>query len=171
MKYKYNSDRRITIENRANVFSRFKKYAFRLELLQDYDVEEEKDSLHHFLKTGEVKNHEDDWASVIQSAVKRGAVMQRVHVITKPLTDYMRFELKAYVFNIKKGEKVFLLSQEEYDAINTPVTHDFWLFDDTIVLQMQYTPEGKFLYSTRIRGPIKPFIELKNKLLTRAHPL
>jgi len=35
-------------------FNKFTKYAFRLELLQKYDVDEEKESLNEFLKTGKV---------------------------------------------------------------------------------------------------------------------
>lgn len=153
-------------------FLNFKKYAFRLELLQEYDVPEEKESFGRFLRTGEVKDdNRDEWASIIQSAISRGATMNRVHVIKEPLSDYIRFELTAYKFNIKEGEKVFLLSQKEFDELKMSINSDFWLFDDELVLEMNYDKKGKFIESRELRKDIKSFIKLKAKLLQLARPL
>ncbi|MEK6925371.1 MAG: DUF6879 family protein [Nanoarchaeota archaeon] len=153
-------------------FSNFKKYAFRLELLQKYTVKEEEELFKHFLKTGETKEEgREDWVEIIKSAVQRGAVMERVHVIKQPLSDYLKFELEAYKLNIKNGEKISLLSQEDFNKIKTNINSDFWLFDDKIVLKMSYDKEGRFLGFNEIRDNIGEFIELKDKLLMQAKRL
>lgn len=153
-------------------FINFKKYAFRLELSQKYTIETEKHFLEHFLKTGKFKSEMmDKWTQLIKSNIKRGVSMQRVHVIKKPLSDYLRFEFESYKLTTKSGEKVFLLPQEEFDKIKTHINSDFWLFDDKIVLKMSYDKEGRFLGFNEIRDNIGEFIELKDKLLMQAKRL
>ncbi len=61
-----------------------------------------------------------------------------------------------------------MLSQEEFDKIETNINSDFWLFDDKIVLKMNYDAEGRFLGFTEIRENIGEFIELKKRLLMQA---
>lgn len=153
-------------------FNNFKKYAFRLELLQKYTVEEEKEILEHFLKTGKLKKKEmGEWYKIITNAIERGTIMERVHVIKKPLTDYLRFELESYKLTTKNGEKVFLLSQEEFNKIKTSISSDFWMFDDKIVLKMNYDKEGRFLGFNEINENLEEFIELKKKLLMIGEPI
>lgn len=153
-------------------FNNFQKYAFRLELLQKYTVEEEKEILDHFLKTGKLKKKEmGEWYKIITNAIDRGAIMERVHVIKKPLTDYIRFEMESYKLTTKNGEKVFLLSQEEFDKIKSPINSDFWLFDDKIVLKMSYNEEGRFLGFKEVKKNLEEFIELKKKLLMLGEPI
>jgi len=119
----------------ANHFENFKKYAFRLELLQEYNVDGEKESIKEFLKTGKV-SEDKDWTNLIKSAISRGAFMERVHVIILPISKYLKYEIEAYKANIEAGEKVSFMLKEEFDKINTKINHDFWLFDDKIVLKM-----------------------------------
>ena len=39
--------------------------------------------------------------------------MQRVHVVTEPLSDYIRFELTGYAPNVEAGEDVRVISVRE----------------------------------------------------------
>jgi len=83
-----------------NHFETFRKYAFRLELLQEYKVEEEKAAFENFLKTGKVDEKQNaDWHEIVRKAKARGAVMERVHVVDFPLSDYLRFEKEEYKLN------------------------------------------------------------------------
>ena len=147
-------------------FESFKKYAFRLELLQEYDVEYEKSDFENFKKTGQVNNDDlVDWHKIIVNAKNRGAVMSRVHVVNKPLSTYLKYEIEGYKANSNIGEKILFLDKNDFDTIDTFIGFDYWLFDDDIVLKMIYDERGKFLCYEEVKSSLKPFIELKNKLL------
>ena len=148
-------------------FENFKKYAFRLELLQEYDVEEEKEAIEKFLKSAKIEP-DKEWINIIKKARRRKAIMQRVRVINLPLTDYLKFEIKAYQFNIASGENIYFIYQEEFDKLNSEINYDFWLFDDKIVLKMNYNNKGKFIGFVKIKSDMNRYINLKDKLLSMA---
>ena len=51
---------------------------------------------------------------MITDAVAAGKVFQRVHVVTEPLTDYLRYELGwSYPPNVEAGEDIRILSRAE----------------------------------------------------------
>ncbi len=147
-------------------FKNFKKYAFRLELLQKYDVSFEEENYNNFLETGKV-NHESnkEWHDIIKDAKQRGAEMSRVHVIKKPLSDYLKFEFEMYKGNQKAGEEILILKEEYFKSLDVDIYFDFWLFDDEVVLKMEYNKYGKYLAYQKLSNNIDKFISLKNKLL------
>ncbi len=131
-------------------FNKFKKYAFRLELLQSYSVEQEKKDFMKFLKDGKVSKDENkEWYETIKNAKSRGAIIQRVHVISFPLSDYIKFEMEAYRYNMKEGEQIFTIPYRKFLKLMPKIKKDFWLFDDKIV-------------------KINDYIELKDILLSKA---
>jgi Domain of unknown function (DUF397) len=77
--------------------SLFKHSAYRLELLDEYDSPKTRLRVARFLAgqpdDAEVRAY---WDRVVGEARRAGKTMQRVHVITEPLTDYLRFELAFY---------------------------------------------------------------------------
>lgn len=148
-----------------NYFKNFKKYAFRLELLQKYDVYEEKDDFNNFLKTGKINVDLSEWSNIVKSAVLRNAVMNRVHVVRYPLSDYLRYEFLGYKYNLDFGENIFILDSKEY---NNEINSDFWLFDDEILLELKYDFNGKYLGYTELKDNIQKYIDLKNELLNKA---
>ncbi|MFJ1545880.1 DUF6879 family protein [Streptomyces sp. NPDC088246] len=74
----------------------------------------------------------------------KGKQVSRVHVLTSPLTDYLRYELSAYPGNIRAGECIGITDLSELSVHGLP-DHDFWLFDDREVYRMHYTDTGKFI--------------------------
>lgn len=148
-------------------FESFKKYAFRLELLQQYLVPEEEKEFEEFKKTGTCDNSEFEkyWIPVIERAHQRGAQMSRVHIIEAPLSDYLRFEIEGYKISQAAGEKVYFLSKKDWETIRNPIDHDFWLFDDELVLTMNYDHSGKFIGNKQITDNVEGYVELKNLLL------
>ena len=51
---------------------------------------------------------------MIKAAVEAGKVFQRVHVVTEPLTDYLRYELGwSYPPNIEAGEDIRILPTQQ----------------------------------------------------------
>jgi len=148
-------------------FAGFKKYAFRLELLQEYDVGCEREDFENFKRTGNVSGEDlMDWHLTIENAKIRGAFMSRVHVVKRPFCDYLRYEIEACKYNAVAGERILFLDFEEFDKLDLRIKFDYWLFDDEVVLKMVYDEEGKFLCYEEIRGDLKLYIELKDKLLS-----
>jgi hypothetical protein len=137
--------------------------AFRLELLQNYDVDDEQTEFQDFLKTNQVSaNHE--WVDIIKAARQRNALMSRVHVLQEPYTDYIRYELAKYRFNQEAGEQIYLLTQKIYDRLALTL-RDFWLFDNKTVLQLKYDAQGKFLGHDQLDSNIEAYLEAKVKIL------
>ena len=153
--------------NMMQYFNTFKKFAFRLELLQEYDVKEETESFAKFMSTG-IPTNFPEWEDIIKKANDRGAQMSRVHVLTFPLSDYLKYELSCYKNNENAGEKILLINGSHYNELGLNKITDFWIFDDNIVLKMRYSKEGKFLGFETITTDIDDYIQTKNLLLKNA---
>ena len=60
--------------------------------------------------TGKPDDSPNYWTDLVGVAVRSGRPMRRVHVVTRPLSDYPRFEFEHYYqFNVKAGEDVRIL--------------------------------------------------------------
>ncbi|MFE7409764.1 DUF6879 family protein [Streptomyces laurentii] len=127
----------------GKLFEGFEHTAFRLETLATYDVEEEREEMARFFAGGDMGPEWDDnpW---VRSMTDLGKRVSRVHVLSSPLTDYLRYELAAYPGNIKAGESIGIIDRAERSVDGLP-DHDFWLFDDRDVYRMHYTESGAFV--------------------------
>jgi len=145
-----------------NYFNSFKKNAFRVETLQRYDVSEEQYAYDYFLLNKKLPEWSCyEWINIIKQAKERWATMQRVHLIQFPISQYVSFELEEYKNNIKAWEEIFYMPFEKC-SIN--IETDFWIFDDTIVLKMNYDKDGAFLNFEEVKD-IGPYLEIKKYLL------
>ena len=52
----------------------------------------------------------DDWLAGVLTATDAGRTFARVRLLTKPLTDYLRFELAATPRNVAAGESIRVIS-------------------------------------------------------------
>lgn len=88
-----------------------------------------------------------EWMALVRAANRVGRLMQRVHVVTEPLTDYVRFEVAwSYAHSVSAGEDVRLIPVVEGEAWPRDVAlSDFWLFDDTELFTMRYDAAGMWL--------------------------
>jgi hypothetical protein len=91
--------------------SLFERSAYRLELLAEYDSPRTRIRVARFL-AGEPEDAEVRayWDALVGDARRAGKVMQRVHVVAEPLTDYLRFEFDFYRGSIAAGEDIRILS-------------------------------------------------------------
>ncbi|MEU1814000.1 DUF6879 family protein [Streptomyces roseifaciens] len=130
-------------EEFGRLFETFERTAFRLETLDEYDIEEEREEFAQFLAGGDMG---PEWADNpwVRSMTDKGKRVSRVHVLRSPLTDYLRYELSAYPGNIKAGEEIGIIDLSEQTVAGLP-DHDFWLFDDRDVYRMHYTEAGTFV--------------------------
>ncbi|WP_328955168.1 DUF6879 family protein [Kitasatospora purpeofusca] len=131
----------------GDCFSTFEYSAFRLETLDDYSQSGGVDAYHAFL-AGEEQPAEyrgAGWVATVAEATSSGKRMYRVHILARPLTDYLRFELAwGYHRNMAAGEEFFILDTTDQEN-PIPQAPDFWLFDDRTVAAMNYDGNGKYL--------------------------
>jgi hypothetical protein len=119
----------------------FKRSAFRLETLPQYLVPQEEEMLARFKRGEEVRMPDDHpWLVRVRQHVVSGKAMRRVRVVTYPLTDYLRFELAMYRQTVAAGEDIRVCSSPEIAGYG-----DWWLFDDRVVVTMNYDEAGHFL--------------------------
>ncbi|MFD4660233.1 DUF6879 family protein [Kitasatospora sp. NPDC058444] len=127
-------------------FSVFEREAFRLETLDDYSLSGGVDAYRAFLAGEEQPDDYKNagWVRTVADATQAGKRMYRVHILSRPLTDYLRFELAwGYHRNMTVGEEFFILDITDREN-PVPEARDFWLFDDETAASMRYD-EGKYL--------------------------
>jgi hypothetical protein len=127
----------------ADLLSSFRSSAFRLETLQVYSVPQEEEMIAAFKRGEGVKLPDDHpWLRRVREATVTGRQMQRVRIVRYPLSDYVRFEMSLYPHSLASGEDIRIAEAcPELDACN----RDFWLFDDSIAVVLEYDSEGRFL--------------------------
>lgn len=130
----------------GKLFDRFGHSAFRLETLDHYSVPDEADEYRRFI-SGEwlPKSTGEEWCQLVGENVQLGRVMERVRVISNPLTSYMKFEIDwRYVYSSAAGERISLLEKSKIPKGLSGID-DYWLFDESVVIWMRYGTNGHFL--------------------------
>jgi hypothetical protein len=135
------------IDARFGDGSLFRHSAYRLELLDEYDSPSTRVRVARFL-TGQPDDAEvrTYWDRVVGEARRAAKTMQRVHVITEPPTDYLRFELAFYRGSVLAGEDIRILSGDLATDLDLP-GFDYWLFDDERAAVMYYGDRGTWLHT------------------------
>ncbi len=113
------------------VFNRFISTAFRLETLDWYSNEEEDAELELFLADEPLPEYSprtDPWLKRVADTTAAGKRWQRVHLVSRPLSDYLRLEFIGYEGNVAAGEDV-RIADRDADPSLAGLTQDFWLFD------------------------------------------
>jgi hypothetical protein len=127
----------------AQLLDSFRSSAFRLETLQAYSVPQEAEMISAF-RRGEAVSPPDGhpWLKRVREATITGRQMQRVRIVSYPLSEYVRFEMSLYPHSVASGEDIRIAEAcPELEACNL----DFWLFDDSIAVVLQYDNDGRFL--------------------------
>ncbi|ARF74528.1 hypothetical protein B7C62_21520 [Kitasatospora albolonga] len=154
------------------MFDGFKQEAFRLETLDDYGRSGNADAYRLFLD-GEPKpeDYNADWLDEVRGHVDAGRRMYRVHVVTRPLTPYLRYELGwGYTTNITAGEEFFILDVTERPNPLGGVG-DFWLFDSVSAAPMRYAPDGEFTGADVLpEGRADEYVGYRDTALAHAVP-
>ncbi|MGH3621255.1 MAG: DUF6879 family protein [Sciscionella sp.] len=129
---------------------------FRLETLQSYSGSSGDNALAEWRRAGTIPLTEElrQWCERIQQRVRDGCRVERVHVVTEPLTDYMRFELASYRPNVEAGEDVRVIpARDGWWPADVPTGTDFWLIDGRQLWSMQYAPDGQWLGAELVTDP------------------
>lgn len=151
-------------------FQHFTRYAWRLEVLDDYSGTDGEDELREFQRTGRVapRTPDNPWRRIIENARARGAVIGRTRLIGHPITPYTEYELVAYEDNVALGEDVRILDRQRLDA-SWDAAPDVWLFDDQVAFQMLYGDRGTFRGVEEV-DPV-PFVHVRNAVMPLSVPV
>ncbi|KUP95553.1 DUF6879 family protein [Thermobifida cellulosilytica] len=166
---------RLGREEWREFFDSYTDYAFRLETLPVYKVAIEDDEYRRFLageKRPESELHTDEWLRRVSGYVASGRRLQRVHVITPPLTEYLRYEFEwGYDFNVRVGEEIGIIDTTEAPELSFPAHEDFWLFDDKHVVLMRYEEDGTQIDRLLLEDvDVDEYIARKDAALAMATP-
>lgn len=136
-------------------FREFRRSWFRLETFQSYGGSGEDEDIRAFNAGRPLKVRASEYTANVRAAARDGRTMRRVHVITEPITDYIRYEVAAYAENVAAGEDVRIVPVAEGGAWpnGVPEARDFWLFDDTDMYDMHYGADGFWLGFTHVTDP------------------
>ncbi|WP_394813760.1 DUF6879 family protein [Streptomyces litchfieldiae] len=156
----------------SDLFDSFEREAFRLETRDDYSKSGSVEAYEAFLAgEGKPEGYNADWVSEVRGYVNEGKRIYRVHILSRPLTPYLSFELGwGYRTNMLGGEEFFILDTTErpnpLDGVG-----DFWLFDGSAVGVMHYDDAGKFLSSEVLAEErTEEFVAYRDTALSKAQP-
>lgn len=160
----------ITFEQLVRDFdSLFRERVFRLETLDWYDAPNEHEPYARFL-AGQPADltWREPWKRLVRDVRASGRIMQRVHVVTEPVSDYVRFELlHVYPANVEAGEDVRVLGRAAAAANGIIQSEDFWLFDDDIAAVLRYDDGGRVEHVELKRGRVQGSYVLDRRLALR----
>lgn len=133
----------LTDEDWQQFFDSFTRSAWRLELHSVYTMPQEQEAIARF-RAGErlPDSHRSAWMDRVAGYAATGRRIGRVHVVRRPLSEYLAFEFEWYYrHHVKAGEDIRILDVTDTSAEGLP-DHDFWMFDEERIVTMLYRPDG-----------------------------
>ena len=156
----------------SDFFENFTKSAFRLETHQVYTIPSEAERVRRFL-AGQPKDYEHslEWRRRVQETTSAGKTMTRAKIVRRPFTDYTRYLMEWGVpRNVRAGEdyRILDLTDREVDLPQ----QDFWLFDETTVLLLNFNPDGTLRDRELLESPpdIDQYLKWRDLALAEAVP-
>jgi len=137
----------------ARYLTEYERSAWRFETQPTYTMPGEQESLSRW-RSGESKpeGHNTGWHETVRAAVSAGKTIGRVRVVQQPLTEYQRYQLEWGIpGNVEAGEDIRILDMTEL-KLDLP-GHDFWLFDDSLIVDLNFNPDGTLLNVDRRENP------------------
>ena len=134
-------------------FAECARSAWRFECQPTYAIPREDDDLVRW-RAGEPEpeGHNEEWHERVRSYVAAGKTVGRVRVLRRPLTEYLRFQLDwAIPGNIEAGENIRILDVTDLE-LDLP-SHDFWLFDESLVVDLNFNPDGMLINLDQRENP------------------
>ncbi|MGW1834950.1 DUF6879 family protein [Streptomyces sp. BBFR2] len=150
----------------------FKRSAFRLEVHQTYTMPGEAETLRAFL-AGEPRpdGFNARWHGLIRGHMSAGRTMTRAKIVRRPLTDYSRYLFEWGIpGNVAAGEDYRIIDLTDTPNPGLP-EQDFWLFDETTVVHLNYRADGTQINRELIQDPdIDKYLAWRDLALESAVP-
>lgn len=162
----------------AFVDQHFRRSAFRLELLDAYEVASDGTDFARYLagEPSPTPERVQPWIDQLRAERAAGVVRQRVHVLRRPLSPYLRYECEwAYTLNAAEGEDVRILDvsgrPDLTEALrrSAKATRDFWIFDDRWPVVMHYDNAGQFV-GADVDQDVQPYREARDLTVRLSEP-
>ncbi|MFI8253374.1 DUF6879 family protein [Streptomyces filamentosus] len=159
-------------ESWAARFEGFQREAWRLETLPQYLMPQEVEEIEAWRNGARVDPQavSNEYTDRLRRQAAEGRVQGRVHIVTRPLSEYLRFEFhQYYAAHSLAGERIRILDVTE--RMNPlPDVQDFWMFDRAEVVLMNYHPDGRQISREVYEGDVSPFIEYQQIAVEESVP-
>ncbi|MBT2450455.1 hypothetical protein J7F03_25940 [Streptomyces sp. ISL-43] len=153
-------------------FRDFQQEAWRLETLPQYLMPKEAEEFAAFMAgtridPGGVSN---EYTDRLGQQVAEGRSQGRVHIVTRPLSNYLRFEFSQYYApHALAGEQIRILDVTNRENPLRGI-QDFWLFDHSEVVLMNYYADGRQISREVFEGDVSPFVEYQRIAVSESVP-
>ncbi|MBT2674479.1 hypothetical protein J7E95_27465 [Streptomyces sp. ISL-14] len=151
-------------------FAEIQQEAWRLETLPQYLVPQEAEEFAAFREGRPLPPYTaSPYTERVSRQCAEGKYHGRVHIVTQPLSDYLRFEFRYYAAHVRAGDDIRIL-----DVTNRPNplegVQDFWMFDRTEVVLMNYEEDGRQTNREVFEGEVSLFIEYQRIAIAESVP-
>lgn len=145
--------------------------AWRLETLPVYRSPGEDGDIRDFLAGQRIdpETYSSAYTEGLRKLTAEGKRKGRVHVVTRPLTDYLRFEFMYYEAHSRMGDAIRIL-----DVTDRPNplegAPDFWILDRSTVVLMHYAEDGTQISRELYEGDPARFIDYQRVAVAESVP-
>jgi hypothetical protein len=152
-------------------FLDFHSEAWRLETLPEYRVSQEGDEMRAFLAGERIDPHvySNEYTDDLKRVRAEGRSKGRVHIVTRPLSTYLRYEFMYYRPHAWAGEDIRIMDVTDRENPLAGV-QDFWMFDRSEVVLMHYESDGTQISREMFEGDVSPFLEYQRIALAESVP-
>lgn len=162
----------LTGDDWAARFERFRYEAWRLETLPQYLMPQEAEDFAAFSSGARIdpRTVSNEYTDRLRRQVAEGRSQGRVHIVTRPLSEYLRFEFcQYYLPHSLAGERIRILDVTDRDNPLAGV-QDFWIFDNAEVVLMNYHPDGRQVSREIYEGDVAKFSEYRRIAIEESVP-
>ncbi|CAM5534281.1 hypothetical protein GCM10010329_28910 [Streptomyces spiroverticillatus] len=159
-------------EEWAARFEGFRREAWRLETLPQYLMPQEAEEFAAFKAGARIdpRGVSNEYTDRLRRQAAEGRVQGRVHIVTRPLSDYLRFEFHHYYqAHSLAGEQIRILDVTDR-ANPLEGVQDYWCFDRSEVVLMNYHSDGRQINREVFEGDPAPFIEYQRIAVVESVP-
>ncbi|WP_130799349.1 DUF6879 family protein [Streptomyces otsuchiensis] len=158
-------------ENWSRRFAGITREAWRLETLPQYLVPQEAEEFSAFREGRSLTPYTSSaYSERVSRQRSEGKQNGRVHIVSQPLSDYLRFEFSRYYrVHVEAGDSVRILDVTDRSNPLEGV-QDFWMFDQSEVVLMNYEPDGTQINREVFEVDVSPFIEYQRIAIAQSVP-
>lgn len=147
----------------------YERSAWRFETQPTYTIPSEQETFGRF-RAGEPmpEGHNAGWHDQVRSWVASGKTIGRVRMVRQPLTEYQRYQFSwAVPGNVEAGEDFRILDLTNL-KLDLP-SFDFWMFDESIVVHLNFRPDGTLINHDRQENPdLEQYFKWRDTALVHA---
>lgn len=121
----------------------------RVQTLDRYDAASDGDDFQRYLagESEPTASRKRPWLDHLRTLVDSGRAWRNVHVLSTPLSDYLRYACEwGYAYNVTSGQDVLIVDPADDVVMHALVAvGDFWVIDQKMVVRMRYDSGGRFV--------------------------